>query len=223
MSVTLTEDLEPSAVDALESTGAPVLEWPLLRRAILANGGIGPSPDWPRDWYPADLYREHGPSPDIVARETVLTSAGGRGVCPWGDDADDSAMFSYVRRAYEEYRAAPASQRYTVDESPRMRAARLAGVARREMRKPTAAPAAVPARARGTRSYADLVAELKRKHGETVDLSGLNPDYIKAYETGERVTVVYRTQGEPPRTYRGTVGATRGPRPRFVLLLSMDL
>lgn len=43
------------------------------------------------------------------------------------------------------------------------------------------------------------------------------------YETGERVTVVVRKLGEPPMTYRGTIGAPRGKAPRFVLLLSLDL
>jgi hypothetical protein len=62
------------------------------------------------------------------------------------------------------------------------------------------------------------VAELKRKHGDAVDLDGLRPEYVHAYESGERVTV--ELDG---RDYRGTIGATRGPRPRFVLLLSMDL
>ena len=70
----------------------------------------------------------------------------------------------------------------------------------------------------GTRSFADLVAELKRRHGADVDLGGLRSEYVQAYETGERVTV--EREG---REYRGTIGATRGPRPRFVLLLSLDL
>src|SRR5258708_40104676 len=53
----------PAPVVALpDADGADVLEalaacdWPDLRRAILAYGGIGASPDFPRDWIPADLY-----------------------------------------------------------------------------------------------------------------------------------------------------------------------
>lgn len=218
VSVTLPEALDSDAYAALEAHGAPMLDWPLVRRAILDNGGIGPSPDWPRDWYPADLYREHGPSPDVVARETFITSVGGAGVTPWGDDADDAAMFAYVQRSYAEWRAAPESARYSVEESPRMRAARVAGIARRAASKPRTAPAAPRKRAPGTRSFVELVAELQLKHGAEVDLSGLRAEYVSAYETGERVTVE-----RDGRSYRGTVGATRGPRPRFVLLLSMDL
>src|SRR5207248_2524962 len=79
---------------------APELDWPHLRRAVLAGGGIGPSPDWPRDWYPGDLYRAGGPSPDVVAVECVVSAAGGAGVVPWGDDADDAAMFAYLRASH---------------------------------------------------------------------------------------------------------------------------
>jgi hypothetical protein len=76
------------------------LEWPELRRAILAGGGIAPSPDWPRDWYPADLLRKRGKAPDLVAAETVLGRAD---VPPWGDGGDDSAMFSYLQRSFAEW------------------------------------------------------------------------------------------------------------------------
>ena len=85
------------------------LEWPELRRAILQGGGIGPSPDWSRDWYPADLYRRRGPAPDLVAAETLIVSAGAHGVVPWASSDDgnftpnDSAMFCYLQRAYEEW------------------------------------------------------------------------------------------------------------------------
>jgi hypothetical protein len=72
------------------------LEWPELRRVILPGGGIGPSPDWPRDWYPADLYRAHGKAPDLVAAETHPWSA------QWGN-GDDSAMFSHLQAAYAEW------------------------------------------------------------------------------------------------------------------------
>lgn len=71
-------------------------EWLQLRRAILAQGGIGPSPDWPRDWYPGDLYRKTGKAPDLVAVETHPWSA------QWRDDAE---MFSYLQSVYAEHRA----------------------------------------------------------------------------------------------------------------------
>jgi hypothetical protein len=94
------------------------LEWPELRRVILGRGGIGPSPDWPRDWYPADLFRKSGKAPDLVAAETVLGRAD---LPPWGD-SDDAAMFCYLQRSREEW------ERYLA-ERPR-REARLADVYR---------------------------------------------------------------------------------------------
>lgn len=71
-------------------------EWAQLRRAILAQGGIGPSPDWPRDWYPGDLYRKTGKAPDLVAVETHPWAA------QWSDDAE---MFNYLQRVYAEHKA----------------------------------------------------------------------------------------------------------------------
>jgi hypothetical protein len=195
--------------DLLADPYAPEHDWPYLRRAVLEGGGIGPSVDWPRDWYPADLYRANGPAPDLVAAECTLR--------PWERDGvtgDDGAMFGYLRRAYAAWSAAPSAERFTLAETPRARAARQAGKAKREM----AAKPAPMMRAPGTRSFAELVAELKRKHGADVELSGLRSEYVHAYETGERVTIE-----RDGREYRGTIGATRGPRPRFVLLLSLDL
>jgi len=84
----------------MAATYPAYLEWPELRRAILAGGGIGPSPDWPADWYPADLLRKRGKAPDLVAAETVLGRAD---VPPWGDGGDDAAMFSYLQRSYAEW------------------------------------------------------------------------------------------------------------------------
>jgi hypothetical protein len=167
------------------------LDWPELRRAVLAYGGIGPSRDWPRDWVPGDLFRAAGPAPDLVAAEAVHSA-------PWGDTGDDSAMMSYLRAAFAQW------QRFNADAPHRAP-------------KRSEVPAPVK-RARGTRSYVELVRELKLKHGDAVPLEGLRSEYVHAYETGERVTVE-----RDGREYRGTIGATRGPRPRFVLLLSLDL
>ncbi len=164
------------------------LDWLECRRAVLAYGGIRPSRDWPRDYVPGDLYRVTGKAPDLVAAEAMHPA-------PWGDNGDDRAMLAYLQRSYVAW------QRFN-DEAPH--------------RAPKPAPARVLKP--GERSYAALVAELQRKHGADVDLSGLRSEYLQAYETGDRVTV--EREG---REYRGTIGATRGPRPRFVLLLSMDL
>jgi len=164
------------------------LEWPELRRAVLAYGGIGPSRDWPRDWVPGDLYRSAGPAPDLVAAEALHPA-------PWGDAGDDAAMMAYLRAAYTSWASFKA-------EAPRR----------------VVKPAPAPVRKPGTRSFAELVDELRAKHGADVDLAGLRSEYVQAYETGERITIE-----RDGREYRGTVGATRGPRPRFVLLLSLDL
>lgn len=162
------------------------LDWPALRRAVLAYGGIGASTDWPRDWIPGDLYRANGKAPDLVAAEAVRNA-------PWGDAGDDAAMMAYFRKSYAQWQARTVEHR--------------------------APQPVVPVKLKpGQRSFAELVRELRAKHGADVDLSGLRSEYVSAYESGERVTLE-----RDGRTYRGTVGATRGPRPRFVLLLSMDL
>jgi hypothetical protein len=84
----------------MAATYPAYIEWPELRRAILAGGGIGPSPDWPRDWYPADLYRRHGKAPDLAAVETTLGYAD---LPPWGEDGGDVVMFTYLQRSYAEW------------------------------------------------------------------------------------------------------------------------
>lgn len=176
-------------------------DWPELRREILRGGGIGPSPDWDNDTWPGDLFRAHGKAPDLVAVETTLGRAD---VPPWGiadgRGANDDDMRAYLWRSWEGWQRAQAAERD----------------AREAKRKP--APVAPAVRKPGTRSYAELVSDLRAKHGAAVDLSGLRSEYVHAYESGERVTVE-----RDGREYRGTVGATRGPRPRFVLLLSLDL
>ncbi len=80
----------------MATTYPAYLEWPSLRAAILEGGGIGPSRDWPRDWYPADLYRVRGKAPDLVASETHPWSS------QWGN-GDDAAMFAYLQAAYAEW------------------------------------------------------------------------------------------------------------------------
>jgi hypothetical protein len=165
------------------------LEWLTLRRQIIAYGGIAANVDVKPEDIPGDLYRVGGHPSDLVAAEACAGA-------PWGDSGDDTAMLAYLWRSWRSYDAS-----------------RRASVTHRAP-KPVAPRTLKP----GERSFADLVGELKRKHGAEVDLSGLRPEYVSAYETGERVTVE-----RDGREYRGTIGATRGPRPRFVLLLSMDL
>src|SRR5437879_2467605 len=95
----LASDLEEFiGAEALEASQSIKSEWLELRRAILKLGGIGPSPDWPKDWYPGDLYRARGLAPDLVAAECH----------PWARiwRSDDAAMFAYLRSTYQEHRNA---------------------------------------------------------------------------------------------------------------------
>jgi hypothetical protein len=71
-------------------------EWPELRRAILAQGGIGPSKDWDNDSWPGDLYRAGGKAPDLVADETTIGYADRP---PWGEGGDN-VMHNYLERAH---------------------------------------------------------------------------------------------------------------------------
>jgi hypothetical protein len=198
VSIALDEDLDELARVAYARQGLEACDWPQLRRAILEAGGIGPSPDWDgSESWPGDLYRVHGKKPDLAAVEITL---GGADVPPWGDDRGigDDAMHAYLWRSWTTFQRAQEAQQATV--------------------KHRATTTTTTTPARGTRSFAELVADLKRKHGAEVDLAGLRREYVRAYETGERIDVVV-----DGRTLRGTVGATRGPKPRFVLLLSVDL
>lgn len=186
-------DLETTEAlhEAYRSEDRASCDWPDLRRAILAYGGIAPSRDYDNANWPGDLLRLRGGlPPDIVAAEAVTPA-------PWGNEGDPDAMLAYLQRSHGQWQRANVPAR----RSPKVR---------------VEAPAVT--RAAGTRSFADLVADLRRKHGAGVDLSGLRAEYVTAYETGERVDVVHEG-----RTLRGTVGATRGKAPRFVLLLSVDL
>jgi hypothetical protein len=91
---------------------AAELEWPALRRAILAKGGIGPSRDWDREDYPGDLYREHGLPPDLLAEELTLGRAD---LPPWGPHAGDDGMMRYLRAAHREWERNPARHHSIAD------------------------------------------------------------------------------------------------------------
>lgn len=164
------------------------LDWLTLRREILAYGGIAANADVKPEDIPGDLYRRNGKPADLVAAEACAGA-------PWGVTGDDSAMLAYLWRTWRAWEGFKNDAPHRVAKAP-----------------------APVVRLPGMRSFAELVRELKRKHGDAVDLAGLRSEYVHAYETGERVTVERDGRG-----YRGTIGATRGPRPRFVLLLSMDL
>src|ERR1035437_7191575 len=153
MTTDLLEDIEAMRYASRDVERA-ACDWLELRRQILAYGGIGPSKDWPRDWAPGDLYRASGPAPDLVAAEAVRNA-------PWGDTGDDSAMLAYLRRSLAQWEAVKVASARQVTHR---------------------APAPVKLRP-GLRSFAELVAELKRKHGPAVDLGGLGAEYVSAYET----------------------------------------
>ncbi len=72
-------------------------QWPAIRRAILDQGGIGPSRDWDNDSWPGDLYRAGGKPPDLVAAEPTV---GRSDHPPWGDDVGDNEMHRYLERIH---------------------------------------------------------------------------------------------------------------------------
>lgn len=124
-------------------------DWPTLRRAILAYGGIGPSPDFPRDWYPGGLYRASGKPPDLVAAEAMHPA-------PWGNDGDDSAMFDYLHRSWNQWQQAQSARR------PRRAVSRPVAQA---LAEPVAA--AEPAR--------ELIADVARMVADVAALAALEP------------------------------------------------
>lgn len=63
------------------------------------------------------------------------------------------------------------------------------------------------------RSYSELVARGKARHGDQFDDSGLAPQFRRYYESGQRIRV---QSGDFVRT--GTVGVTTGWRPAFLLM-----
>jgi len=76
-----------------------------------------------------------------------------------------------------------------------------------------------------TRSYADLLARGRARWGERFDPSGLEPSFVRWYESEDRVRVAYTIPGDPGAgdtlfAY-GTVGVTTGWRPAFLLVHSV--
>lgn len=138
-------DAERDAEAHAARRGATGAEWPEIRRAILAYGGIGPSPDFPRDWIPGDLYRANGKAPDLVAAEAMPGA-------PWEFDGvgNDSAMFDYLHRSWDEWQR--------VQEARRPRARRPAAPTRQPAQA-LAAPAPADLRA-AVMSMARLVADV---------------------------------------------------------------
>lgn len=66
------------------------------------------------------------------------------------------------------------------------------------------------------RNYQEFLERKKREYGTLFDPSYLNPDFIKYFESQERIEVKF-SWGE---IRRGRVGITGGWKPIFILLLT---
>lgn len=67
-----------------------------------------------------------------------------------------------------------------------------------------------------TRSYADYIRTAKQRHGDKFDDSSLAPQFVRYFESGERIEVA----GDEGEGYvrRGRVGVTTGWKPAFLLM-----
>lgn len=163
-----------------QSTPDEVDSWPQLRQAILEQGGIGPSKDWPRDWIPGDLYRINGKAPDLVAAETTIGRAD---LPPWGV-ADDTAMFSHLRDAFAQHQARGLKSHQEIQtqehgESP-------APLSRQELNK---------------LSRTELLSELNRRSAVNVDRSKMTKfDLIESVIKGEKRNGLQQEAARQPET-----------------------
>lgn len=66
------------------------------------------------------------------------------------------------------------------------------------------------------RSYAEFVERARAKHGAKFDDSNLAPQFIRHFESGERIEIRMKF-GE---VIRGRVGVTTGWAPVFILMLT---
>lgn len=73
------------------------------------------------------------------------------------------------------------------------------------------------------RSYKEMIERRKKEFGDKFDDSDLNPSFVEAYESQNRVTVEFDNgipAGIKGTTKRGTIGVTTGWRPCFLLMLT---
>jgi hypothetical protein len=71
------------------------------------------------------------------------------------------------------------------------------------------------------KSYSDYLARKRYVYKGSFDSSTLAEQFITAYESGERVTVVFYTGDDKPYDVkRGTIGVTTGRQPVFLLMLT---
>lgn len=66
------------------------------------------------------------------------------------------------------------------------------------------------------RSYQDFLNRKRSQYGDRFDASELSPEFVRYFESGERVKVALR-YGE---TRFGTIGVTTGWKPVFLLMHS---
>ncbi len=65
-------------------------------------------------------------------------------------------------------------------------------------------------------SFKDLLARKRAQHGDKFDSTGLAPQFVKYYESGQRIEVDFG-HGE---IKRGRIGVTTGWKPCFLLMLT---
>ncbi len=67
------------------------------------------------------------------------------------------------------------------------------------------------------RNYQELITRKQQEHGNKFDASDLNQEFVKHYNSGERITVDFGYEKK-----RGTIGVTTGWKPCFLLMLRRD-
>lgn len=68
-------------------------------------------------------------------------------------------------------------------------------------------------------NYENYIQRCKAKHGDKFSAEDLNPAFVAAYNSKKRITVAFvSTTGEIYDVQRGTVGATTGWKPCFLLM-----
>lgn len=70
------------------------------------------------------------------------------------------------------------------------------------------------------RSYADLVDRGRAQHGARFSEASLEPSFVRWYESGDRVRVRHTYPSGSITEATGTIGATTGWRPAFLLMHS---
>jgi hypothetical protein len=66
-------------------------------------------------------------------------------------------------------------------------------------------------------NYNEYIARKRVEHGSKFDPSSLNPAFIGAFNSQERITVDFGYE-----TKRGRIGVTTGWKPCFLLMLRVD-